>query len=114
MNKPQFLDDEAFRHLRAGDFENFRRATEHRKAVDFTGADLRGVDFRSVDLSKIILRDAYLRDVDFRGCDLRQVDLEGASIHNAKIAGVYFADNLTPAEIQLSIQHGTRLRTSAN
>ncbi|MHB8969129.1 MAG: pentapeptide repeat-containing protein [Pirellulaceae bacterium] len=113
MSKPQFLDDEAFRHLRAADFESYDRATERRQAVDFTGADLRGVDFRSVDsLNKIILRDAYLRDVDFRGCDLRQVDLTGASIHNAKIAGVYFADNLTPLEIQLSIQHGTRLRTS--
>jgi uncharacterized protein YjbI with pentapeptide repeats len=51
-----------------------------------------------------------LRDADFRGCDLRHVDLEGASMHNAKISGTYFPDNLTPEEIQLSVQHGTRIR----
>jgi uncharacterized protein YjbI with pentapeptide repeats len=113
MNKPRFLDDEAFRHLRAGEFERFHRAIESRRSVDFSGADLRGVDFRSVDFSKLILRDAYLRDTDLRGCDLRQVDLEGASMHNAKIAGAYFAENLAPAEIQLSIQQGIRLRTQA-
>jgi uncharacterized protein YjbI with pentapeptide repeats len=112
MNKPRFLDDEAYKSLRAGELDTFHRITNGRKMVDFTGADLRGVDFRGVDVNKIILRDAYLRDADFRGADLRQVDFEGASIHNTRIAGAYFPENLTPTEIQLSMQHGTRLRTT--
>ena len=110
MSSPRFLDDEAFKCIRAGDMDGFRRVVEGRKIVDFSGADLRATDFRKIDMSKIVLHDAYLRDVDFRGCDLRQTDLEGASLHNAHIAGTYFPVNISPNEIQLSIQQGTRLR----
>lgn len=111
MAKPRFLNDEAFKCLRVGEIDQFHRIIESRSLVDFSGADLRGTDFRNVDFRKITLRDAYLREADLRGCDLRQVDLEGASLHNAKIAGVYFSESLSPEEIQLSVQHGTRLRT---
>lgn len=112
MNKPRFPDDPAFRFLRAGDVEGFHRAIEDRRSVDFSGADLRGVDFRQIDLRKVVLRDAYMRGADLRGCDLRQTDLSGASLLNAKISGTYFPHNLSPEEILLSIEHGTRLRTS--
>jgi uncharacterized protein YjbI with pentapeptide repeats len=110
MTSPRFLDDEAFKCLRAGDLDGYRRAVEGRKIVNFCGADLRATDFRKIDMSKVVLRDAYLRDTDFRGCDLRQTDMEGASLHNAHIAGTYFPENISPNEIQLSIQYGTRLR----
>jgi uncharacterized protein YjbI with pentapeptide repeats len=110
MTSPRFLEDEAFKYLRDGDCDGYCRAVEYRKIVDFTGADLRATDFRNIDVSKLILRDAYLRGADFRGCDLRQVDLEGSSIHNARIAGAYFPANISPDELQLSIQHGTRMR----
>jgi uncharacterized protein YjbI with pentapeptide repeats len=110
MSKPQLLEDEAFKCLRDGDSEGYNRAVEYRKIVDFTCADLCATDFRNVDVSKLILRDAYLRGADFRGCDLRHVDMEGSSIHNARIAGAYFPANISASEIQLSIQHGTRLR----
>lgn len=110
MASPRFLEEEAFKCIRAGDVNGYCRAVEGRKIVDFSGADLRATDFRKIDTSKIVLRDAYLRDADFRGCDLRQTDLEGASLHNAHIAGTYFPVNISASELQLSIEHGTRLR----
>jgi uncharacterized protein YjbI with pentapeptide repeats len=111
MGKARFINDEAFRSLRAGDAQAFHRMIERRSVVDFTDADLRGTDFREVDLSKVILRGAYLKDADLRGMDLRKVDLEGASIHNARIGGTYFSTELSAEEIALSVKHGTRMRT---
>jgi uncharacterized protein YjbI with pentapeptide repeats len=110
MGKARFIDDEAFRSLRAGDHQSFHRLIERRSVIDFTDADLRGTDFRNVDLSKVVLRGAYMKDADLRGMDLRKVDLEGASIHNARIGGTYFPVNLPAAEIELSVKHGTRMR----
>jgi uncharacterized protein YjbI with pentapeptide repeats len=111
MGKARFIDDEAFRTLRAGDAQAFHRLIERRANVDFSDADLRGTDFRNVDLSKVVLRGAYLKDADLRGMDLRKIDLEGASIHNARIGGTYFPANLPADEIELSVKHGTRMRT---
>ncbi|NIV31835.1 MAG: hypothetical protein GWN58_20815, partial [Anaerolineae bacterium] len=50
------------------------------------------------------------RQADLRGLDLRQTRLEGASIHGAKVAGVYFPEDLSAEEIQLSLLQGTRMR----
>ena len=114
MGKARFIDDEAFRSLRAGDAAAFHRLIERRTVVDFTDADLRGTDFRNADLSKIVLRGAYLKDADLRGMDLRRVDLEGASIHNARIGGTFFPNHLPAEEIALSVKYGTRMRTRQN
>jgi len=111
MAPPRFLDDAAFKCLRAGDLDGYHRAIESRATIDFTGADLRATDFRKANLGKVILRGAYLRDADFRGCDLRHLDLEGASLHGARVAGTYFPANVTAAELQMSFTHGTRIRT---
>jgi uncharacterized protein YjbI with pentapeptide repeats len=108
---PRFFDDPAFKCLRAGDLAGYQQVTENRKAVDFAGADLRGVDFRSIDLRKLSLRDAYLRDADLRGCDLRHLDLSGVSIQGARVSGAFFPQNVDATEVQLSLQHGTRIRT---
>jgi uncharacterized protein YjbI with pentapeptide repeats len=112
MSTPIFIDDPAFRDLRANNIEHFVRHTSGRKTIDFSKADLRGVDLRHVDVSNLILRDAYLRDADLRGLDLRHLDLEGCSLHGAKISGTYFPANLSAQEITSSVQYGTRLRTS--
>lgn len=112
MPTPRFVSDPAFRLLRVGEIEAFHESIEGRDSVDFSGTDLRGTDFRKVDLSRIILRDAYLRDADFRGCDLRHLDLQGVSLQNAKISGAYLPDNVSPAEIQMSLRYGTRVRTA--
>jgi uncharacterized protein YjbI with pentapeptide repeats len=113
MGKARFINDEAFRSLRAGDVETFHRMIERRPVIDFTDADLRGTDFREVDLTKVVLHGAYLKDADLRGLDLRKVDLEGASIHNARIGGAYFPSELSASEIALSVKYGTRMRTGA-
>ena len=110
MDEPRFLDDPAFKSLRAGDLDAYHQAIEDRDVVDFSGTDLRGVDFRAADLGKLVLRDAYLRDADLRGCDLRHIDLEGASLEAARINGAYFSDRLPAAEIRMSVEHGTRIR----
>jgi uncharacterized protein YjbI with pentapeptide repeats len=60
----------------------------------------RGLDFSS----------AYFRNCDLSGIDFRETNLEGASLLDAKVSGVYFPDELSPEEIRLSLDHGTRLR----
>ena len=60
----------------------------------------RGLDFSS----------AYFRNCDLSGIDFRETNLEGASFLDAKVSGVYFPDELSPEEIRLSLDHGTRLR----
>ena len=112
LAKPKFIDDEAYRCLRAGDFEGFERHIIDREAVDFSDADLRGLDLRRVDPSKLLLRGAYLRDADLRGVDLRHIDLEGCSLMHAKVSGTYFPANVSPQELQMSLEHGTRLRAT--
>jgi uncharacterized protein YjbI with pentapeptide repeats len=114
MSKPRFIDDPAFQALRMGDLAAFERLARERNVLDFTDADLRGTDFRLVDLTRVLLIGAYLKDSDLRGCDMRHLDLSGTSIHNAKIGGAFFPPNIDPTEILLSVQFGTRIRTSQN
>jgi uncharacterized protein YjbI with pentapeptide repeats len=113
MGQPRFLDDPAFKSLRLSDFDEFNRLIAGQKLVDFSDADLRGVDFRGVaDTEKLMVRGSYLRDADLRGLDLRTWDMEGCSLYHAKISGAYFPINLTPQEISMSVQLGTRMRTT--
>lgn len=113
MSRPKFVDDEAFRCLRSGNLAGFDNAVTQRDVVDFSDADLRSTDLRKANLEKVVLRGAYLKDADLRGVDLRQHDLEGCSLHGAKVGGAYFPNNLTAAEIQMSVTLGTRLRNMA-
>ncbi len=112
MAAPRFLDDPAYRALRVNDLDGYHLAIINRSEVDFTDADLRGVDLRQADLTRVTLKGAYLRDADLRGCDLRHMDLEGASFHSAKVAGAFFPSNVSAREVELSLIHGTRVRTS--
>lgn len=111
MSEPRYLEDPAYRCLRVEDIDGYNMAIINRPVVDFADANLRSVDLRKADLEKMMLRGAYLRDADLRGCDLRHMDLEGASFHNAKVAGAYFPANVPPAELEMSLEHGTRIRT---
>ncbi len=110
MARPEFLQDEAFRSLRAGDIAAFHEQIEGRDVVDFTGADLRAVDMRKVDISKMILRGAYLRDADLRGVDLRNKDLEGCTFLRARVSGTFFPPQLSAQELRNSVDLGTRVR----
>jgi uncharacterized protein YjbI with pentapeptide repeats len=80
---------------------------------DLENVSLRGADLQRFDLSHANLRGAYLRSADLRGCDLFSADLEGASLHGARISGVRFPRGLAPDEIRMSVELGTRLRSSA-
>ncbi len=112
MAQPLFPDDPAFKSLRTGDFEAFNRQIASQKLVDFSDSDLRGVDFRGIaDPTNVKVHGAYMRDTDLRGLDVRMWDMEGCSLYHAKISGAYLPTNLTPEEISLSVQHGTRMRT---
>jgi uncharacterized protein YjbI with pentapeptide repeats len=80
---------------------------------DLENCSLRGADLQRFDLSHTNLRGAYLRSADLRGCDLFSVDLDGASLHGARISGVRFPRSLSADEIRMSVELGTRLRTTA-
>ena len=103
-------EDEAYNCLRVGDLQGYEAAVQGRPHVDFTDIDLRGVDLRGVDMSHVTLRGAYLRDADLRGLDLRHLELDGCSLFHAKVSGTYFPANVSAQEIELSLEHGTRLR----
>ena len=75
------------------------------KNLDFRSQDLRQVNVEGIDFSG-----CYFRQADLRGLDMSTCCLEGASIHGAKISGVYFPPELTPQEIRLSLELGTRMR----
>ena len=108
----RFLNHPAYRCLRMGDVAGFNRYASEADVVDLADADLRGLDLRKVDLRKVVLHGAYLREVDLRGQDLRGLDLEGCSLRCAKVSGAYFPANVRPEEILMSLQHGTRIRTT--
>jgi uncharacterized protein YjbI with pentapeptide repeats len=92
------------------EFNNLIEASDG--VVDLTGAHLRGYDMRKCKLSKADLTGAYLRSADLRSLDLSEAKLDGASIKEAKVSGTLFPRNLTPAEIGLSLEYGTRLRAN--
>ncbi len=95
--------------LRDGYIEEFNRERKDMK-LDLKGMDLRHSDLRELDPSGLDLGDCHLRQSDLRGLDLRQTNLKGASIGSAKISGTYFPEELSAEEINLSLQHGTRMR----
>jgi len=51
-----------------------------------------------------------LRHADLRGVDFSETRLDGASINGARISGAYFPAELPAEEINLSLQHGIRMR----
>lgn len=78
--------------------------------VDLTNAHLRAYDLRKCHLAKANLKGAYMRASDLRGVDLSHAQLDGASLKEAKVSGVAFPRNLSPMELMMTFQHGTRLR----
>ncbi len=98
---------QAMREGRADDFNRERLAAEFH---DLHSCDFRGADLRAFNCVNLDFTDCYFRHADLRGLDLRTCSLEGASLHGAHISGVYFPEALDPAEIELSVRLGTRLR----
>ena len=110
MELPQIRQCPLYRLLKDGKSEEFNRRRKAGETCDLRGADQRHVDLRGLEAAGLDMRDCYLRNADLRSVDLREANLEGASIVGAKISGTYFPYQLSPEEINLSLQHGTRLR----
>jgi len=108
--KPKQPADPMYLLVREGRSEEFNRKRQSGEPCKLIGCNLRGLDLREFDLKEVDLSDCYLRQADLRGQDLRTSRLQGASLHAAHISGVYFPSELAAAEIQMSVQLGTRMR----
>ena len=108
--KPVVSDDPMYRLLRDGAIKEFNERKAGGEAANLCCCDFSGMVLQGMDADGLDLRDGFFHDTDLRGVDLRNAQLEGASIHGARIAGVYFPAELSPEEIELSLEHGTRLR----
>ena len=98
-------------YIRDEEPEKFNKEIETLDSpVDLEGCDLSNLDLRGFNLRTANLKNSYLKHADLRGVDLSEAQMEGASINQARISGAYFPRNLPAREIQLSVEHGTRLR----
>ncbi len=103
-------NDPMYLLLREGCIKEFNAKKAAGDKCDLRACDLRGLDLRGLDATGLDLGDCYLRQSDLRGVDLSQTNLDGASINACKISGVLFPYELSAAEIELSLLHGTRMR----
>ena len=109
---PRISDDPLYQLLRDGDINEFNRRKQAGESCDLTNCDFRNLDLRGLDASGLDMSSGYFRQADLRGVDFSQTNLEGASINSARISGVYFPKELSAKEIDLSMEHGTRMRYS--
>lgn len=105
-------NDPLYKMLLDENIKAFNDARKSGKTVELQGALFRGIDLRNMNADGLDMQDAYFRGADLRGVDLRNTNLEGASLCDAKISGCYFPKELSPEEIRLSNEKGTRMRYS--
>jgi uncharacterized protein YjbI with pentapeptide repeats len=108
--QPAITEEEMYQLLRQDNVEEFNRRKADGETCDLRGKDFRGLDLRGLDAEGLDLSNSYFRQADLRGLNLSTCNLRGASINSANISGVYFPPELSPAEILLSLEHGTRMR----
>jgi uncharacterized protein YjbI with pentapeptide repeats len=107
---PKVLDDELYRLLREDKVEEFNARRAQGATCDFRGGDFRNVSLQGADVHDLDFSDCYFRQANLRGLDMSTSRMEGASIRDARISGTYFPGDLSPEEILLSLEHGTRMR----
>ncbi len=113
MTAPVISDNPLYRLLREGKIGEFNQRVAAGEQVDLRGCDFRHLNLQGLQARGLDFSNSYFRQADLRGIDFSEsLGLEGASIHGAKISGVYFPRQLRADEIELSLQHGTRLRYS--
>ncbi|KIH85422.1 pentapeptide repeat-containing protein [Pseudomonas batumici] len=112
MSHPKLLDSPLYALLHKDDIAGFNKARPKDGPIDMRGGDFRGLDLRELNADGIDFTDAYFRSADLRGVDFQKSILIGASVAHAQISGAYFPVELSPAEILMSMQFGTRLRYS--
>jgi len=107
---PKISQDPMYQLLRDEKVEEFNKLKSQGKTCDLIGCDFKGLDLRNLDASGLDLTDAYFRGADLRSVDFRGCRMAGASLADAKISGCYFPESLSPQEIMMSVDRGTRLR----
>ncbi|EED36118.1 hypothetical protein NOR51B_2066 [Luminiphilus syltensis NOR5-1B] len=110
VSKPQIKNDPLYQMLRTEDVDAFNANRDSMDTGQLAGGDYRGRDLRRLNARGLDFSNAYFRNSDLSGIDFRETNLEGASLMDAKVSGVYFPDALSPEEIRLSLNTGTRLR----
>lgn len=109
---PEISDDPMYQLLRQDKIAEFNARREKGETAPLSGKNYRGLDLRDLNADGLDFSDAYFRSADLRGIDFRQCILTGASLAEAKISGCFFPDNISPEEIRLSVEYGTRLRAN--
>lgn len=109
-NAPIIKDDPMYRLIREGHIKEFNQRKAAGESCDLTGADFRSVSLAGIDADGLNLSNCYFRMGNLRGVDFRNANMEGASIHGAQISGTFFPYELDAHEIELSLEHGTRMR----
>jgi uncharacterized protein YjbI with pentapeptide repeats len=108
--KPLNYEDCLYQLLRDGNVKEFNRRRAGGEACDLTHCDFRNLDLRRLDANGLDLSHSYFRSADLRGIDFSTARLEGVSLNGAKISGAFFPRDLSPDEIALSVEQGTRMR----
>ncbi|MFN2329232.1 MAG: pentapeptide repeat-containing protein [Chromatocurvus sp.] len=110
MKKPEIKTDPLYQLLRQENVKVFNEQRDSLDTSELKSGDYRGRDLRNMNASGLDFSDSYFRNADLSGIDFRTTNLEGASLLDAKLSGTYFPAELTPEEIRLSLDTGTRLR----
>jgi len=110
QNSPEFKDSEMYRLLRDEDIKTFNERKEAGEVCDLAGADFRNLVLTGINADGLDFSGSYFRGCDLRGVDFSNSKLEGASIHDAQISGTLFPTALRAEEINLSLNHGIRMR----
>ncbi len=108
--KPVISKDAMYLLLRVDNVAAFNIKKEAGSTCELRGVNLRGLDLRGLNADGLDFSDSYFRNANLRGIDFSQANLRGASLRGAKVAGCLFPMALTATELQLSLEHGTRLR----
>lgn len=107
---PEFKDNDMYRLLRDENIKEFNSRKAAGETCDLSGADFRNLVLSGIDADGLDFSGCYFRGCDLRGIDFSNSNLEGASIHDAQISGVLFPVQLCAEEINLSLNHGIRMR----
>ena len=108
--KPVISKDNMYMLLRESKIKEFNELRARGQNCDLSGKDFRALDLRGMDVEGVDFSNSYFKQTDLRGLNMTTCNLEGASIQVARISGVYFPNELSVDEIQLSNIHGTRMR----
>ena len=108
--KPRIIKNELYQLIRDDRIDEFNQRWTKGDRIDMRGLNFRNQDLRQLIVEDIDFSDCYFRGTDLRGLDMRSCNLTGATIFGAKISGVYFPEQISPQEIDLSLRYGTRMR----